>query len=162
MEDIIKTFFQELSENLYIDYYYLDIVNEGPNIYLLKIKTEDSSILIGIHWKNLQAIEYILNLLFYRKYRKKIRLNLEINDYILYREERLKKHIIAKIAFAKKILRDVDLGPISPYERKKAHFYVAELWDPDIYTKSIWNWDERRLYICLKDVNSNNKSEDQT
>jgi predicted RNA-binding protein Jag len=39
----------------------------------------------------------------------------------------------------------------SAYERKKIHSIVGEYWNPKIYTKSVWEWNERRLFICKTD-----------
>ena len=39
----------------------------------------------------------------------------------------------------------------SAYDRKKIHSIVAEYKNDKIYTKSIWEWNQRRLYICKID-----------
>jgi hypothetical protein len=48
------------------------------------------------------------------------------------------------------------LPKFSSYERKKIHDYIGTLNDSEIFTKSKWEWSERRLYIFL---NKNNQYE---
>jgi predicted RNA-binding protein Jag len=52
----------------------------------------------------------------------------------------------------KKTGQDFKLPYYGWYERKKIHSYVAELNDPTIFTKSIGEWNQRRLYLCKKEA----------
>lgn len=55
-----------------------------------------------------------------------------------------------QIDFLKKSWKDVEMPFLSAYERKKVHSFISDMWDDYIFTKSIWEWAERRLFICTK------------
>lgn len=155
MEENIKDIIKKLFEKLSINYEKLDIIMDNQNIFFIKIKTNDSPLLIWSHWKNLEAIEFILKSIIINNLDNKIKLHLEINDYIHSKDERLKKYVLSKVEFAKKIWKDIRLNKLNAYERKKAHSYVSELNDKDVSTKSKWEAEERRLYICINNKTNN-------
>jgi len=144
IRNLIETFFEKFTlpiESITID------ISENKNISI-KIKTHDSALFIWSHGKNLEAFELVLKTMISRKQEEKIRLHIEINDYINSKDERLFSMIKEKIALLKKWNSDIKLSELNAYERKKVHSFVADLKDDTIYTKSIWEWVERRLYIC--------------
>ncbi len=145
---LINVFFEKLGVS--IDS--IDIIQEEENIFLIKIKTEESGIIIGPHWKNLETIQLILKLMVSNKIWSKIKLHLEVNDYMESKDEKLFLFIKSKIIIVEKTSRDIQLPFYWAYERKKIHSFVADYWNNIIYTKSIWEWKERRLYICKKDA----------
>jgi len=140
---IIETFFEKL--NLSIES--IDIKENLDNNIFIKIKTPDSSLFIWSHGKNLESFEIILKSMISR-WKERIRLHIEINDYINSRDEKLFFMIKEKIILLKKWVNDIKISNLNPYERKKAHAFVSDLQDTKIYTKSIWEWSERSLYIC--------------
>ena len=144
IEKLTKDFFN----NFWIEFSELDITNEEDNIFLIKIKTEESWLLIWPHWKNLDNINYILKLIIRWTISDKIKIHLEINDYIKTKDERLKNFITSKIRYVEKSSQDLKLPFYSAYDRKKIHSYVSEHNNEKIFTKSIWEWRQRRLHIC--------------
>jgi predicted RNA-binding protein Jag len=58
---------------------------------------------------------------------------------------------MSKIKIVEDSWKDLKLPFFSSYERKKIHSIVSEYWNPKIYTKSIWELRERRLFICRID-----------
>jgi len=140
---IIETFFEKL--NLSIES--IDIKENLDNNIFIKIKTPDSSLFIWSHGKNLESFEIILKSMISR-WKERIRLHIEINDYINSRDEKLFFMIKEKINLLKKWVNDIKISNLNPYERKKVHAFVSDLQDTKIYTKSIWEWNERSLYIC--------------
>jgi len=142
---LIKEFFDKL--NIKIDS--LEFSNEeNSNIYNLKIQTEESWILIWPHGKNIDAIQNIIKLLISKNIWEKIKLHLEINDYRKSKDDRLFDFIKKEISYLEKTWKDIKLPYFSSYERKKIHSIVHKMENDSIYTKSIWEWKERRLYIC--------------
>jgi len=157
MTEIIKLFFEKL--NINIDS--ININQEKSNIFNIKIKTTESWLVIWQNWKNLDAIQNILRLIISKKIcnnlrykeinnneNQKIRIQLEINDYIKTKDDRLFDFIKNEISHIEKTWKDIKLPFFFPYERKKIHSFVHKLENKSIYTKSIWEWKERRLYIC--------------
>jgi len=141
----IKTFFEKLQINIEN----LDIVVEEGYIFNVKIKTDDSWIVIWPHWKNIDYIQNILRLIISKSLDKKASLHLEVNDYMKTKDERLFDFIKSKINYAEKIEKDIVLPFLNSYERKKVHSFVANLNKPYITTKSTWEWKDRRMSICI-------------
>lgn len=146
IENIIRTFFDKLQ----VQSDSLEIKEDETNIFSVAIKTEDSWILIGPHWKNLEAIQWLLKLMLSKQIDGKVKLHLEVNDYMESKDERLFSFIKSKIELVEKSWRDVKLPFYWAYDRKKIHSFVAEYWNSDISTKSEWEWKERRLFISTK------------
>ena len=148
IKDLVDIFFNKL--DIKIDS--IDVKQEEENIFFIKLKTEESWLIIWPHWKNLENIKLILNLMIWRLVWNKIRLHIEVNDYMQSKDEKLFSFINSKIVIVEKTSRDIQLPFYSSYERKKIHSFVADYKNDQIYTKSIWEWRERRLYICKKDA----------
>lgn len=148
--EIIEELVRNLFEKLDLDFSELKVEIQEENIFFIKIKTEDSGIIIGPRGKHLEAIKTILKLLIHTKLEKNIKIHLEINDYLESKEEKLLQMIKRKIEVVEQTGKDIKLPFLSWYERKLVHSFVAEYANPLIYTKSLWEWRERFLHICKK------------
>jgi len=149
MQNDIKILTDELFERLNIKIDLIEIVNvDASNIFNIKIKTDESGILIWPNGRNLDAIQNILKLMCSKKTWEKIKLHIEINDYIKTKEDRLFDFIKSKVSLVKKNKVDFQLPFYSAYDRKKIHAFISDMNDETIFTKSIWEWKQRRLYIC--------------
>lgn len=144
IEKLSKTFF----DWLWISIDSLEVINEENNIFLIKIQSSESPLLIWTNWKNLDNILNILKLIIKNNLEENVKIHIEINDYQKSKDDKLKKYIESKIEFVEKTWKDLKLPFFSAYERKKIHSFVSEYNNPKIYTKSIWEGSERRLYIC--------------
>lgn len=152
MENDIRALVSEFFEKLNVKIDSLEVTNvDESNIFNIKIETDESGILIWPHWKNLNMIESIIRLMCSKKVGEKIKLHVEVNDYIKSKDDRLFDFIKSKIRFIEKNWKDIQLPFYSSYERKKIHWFVSELENKKIYTKSIWEWKDRRLYICKEE-----------
>jgi predicted RNA-binding protein Jag len=144
IEDLSKKFF----EKLWVEISEIEAVSEQEKIFLLKIKSTDSNILIWPHWKNLEAIQSVLKMMCSNKIWERIKIHLEINDYIHNKDERLFQIISEKIKILKSSQNEsLKLPTLNPYERKKVHSFVMDLKDDSIYTKSEWEWKNRRIFL---------------
>jgi len=126
----------------------IEIIKEENNIFIIKINTPESWLIIWPNWRNLDHVSNILKLIIKKNILEQIKIHIEINDYIKSKDDRLKELIISKIKIVEKDWKDLMLPYYSPYDRKKIHSIVSEYKNEKIYTKSIWEWRERRLYIC--------------
>lgn len=127
----------------------LEVINQEKNIFLIKIKSEESGLIIWPNWKNLDHISSILKLIIKNNLKENLKIHIEINDYIKSKDDRLKNLIISKIKLVEKSWKDLMLPFYSAYDRKKIHSIVSDYKNEKIYTKSIWEWNDRRLYICM-------------
>ena len=146
---LIKDFFEKL--NISINSLEID-KSDDKNIYNIKIKTDESWLIIWSHWKNLDAIQNILKNIISNNIWEKIKIHLEINDYIKTKDDRLFDFIQKEIEYVKKTGKEIKLPYYSAYERKKIHSYVHNLENPWVETKSRWEWKERRLYITKEAI----------
>ncbi len=144
MREVIEKFF----EKLWVTYDFFEI-KEDDKWLTVKIKTQESGLLIWPNGKNLDAITAILRQMI-NSQDTKVKLRLEINDYETSKDARLFQFIQNKISEVKKSSIECMLPYYSPYERKKIHWYIAELKDETIIAKSKWEWKERRMYISQK------------
>lgn len=145
----IKEFCTEFFEKIWIDFTDLEVRSEWEDIFFVKLETTDSGILIWKHWTVFESIQSLLRNIISNKYDKKIKIHLDINDYIHNKDEKLFSSIDSKIEYAKKVSRNMKLPVLTAYERKKVHSYIADLWDEDIRTESRWEWKDIRLFIVL-------------
>lgn len=151
MKNTIKELAQTFFEKLGIEYSSLDVQEETDKIFLIKIESGDSNILIGPHGKNIEVIKSLLKLLIGKKLGENIIIHLEVNDYMKQKEEKLFSYIQSKIEYVQSSGKEITLPFFTAYERKKVHSYVSEKWE-NIYTKSVWEWPERRIHLCKKDA----------
>ena len=163
MENDIKLITSEFFDKLWVTLDELNILNvdNSNNIFNIKIKTKESSLLIWYHWKTIDSIQNILKSIYSKKFEQNIIIHLEINDYMKSKDDRLFDFINSKIILLKNLKKDIKLPFYSAYNRKKIHSFISELNDNNICTNSIWEWKDRRLYISIKskklsiDIDSN-------
>lgn len=148
----VKKITSEFFEKMLVELDSLEVIQEDENIFYVKIKTTESSLVIGYSGKNLEDIRTILKGILSKINGKNVVLHLEVNDYLSKKEDKLFDFISKKIEIVK-TGREVILPFFNSYERKKIHGYVSELKDDTIFTKSIGEWEERRMHICKKSKN---------
>lgn len=149
MENNIKELVSQFFEKLDIKIDSIDIKKMQDNIFSIKIETEESGIIIGPHWRNLDSIKLILNLMISKLVWEKIRIHIEVNDYMQSKDERLFSFIESKIQIVEQTSRDIQLPFYTSYDRKKIHSYVAEYQNDCIYTKVFEN-EEIEDYTYVK------------
>lgn len=148
----VKKITSEFFEKMLVELDSFEVIQEDENIFYVKIKTTESSLVIGYSGKNLEDIRTILKGILSKINGKNVVLHLEVNDYLSKKEDKLFDFIKKKIEIVK-TGREVILPFFNSYERKKIHGYVSELKDDTIFTKSIGEWEERRMHICKKSKN---------
>jgi len=145
IKDIIEKFFFLLWVN-----FELKTIDVKNNIIDIKIKSDDSNLIIWYSWNNLTSIRSILNIILYKKFNEKIILNIEINDYLYSKDQKLYSFIDSKIK-KNKDSNKIILSNFNSYERKKIHSYIKEKYSQSWYfTTSIWELNNRKIYILKK------------
>lgn len=150
MENKIKDLSQEFFTNFWTKIENIEVVKKEENIFLIKVQTPDSGKIIWPHGRNLDSVTQVLKLIILRNLEnsEKIRIYLEINDYLKSKDDRLKDFIISKIKIVEKTWNDLKMPFFTAYERKKIHDIVADYGNPSVFTQSIWEGNERRIHIC--------------
>lgn len=144
---VSRDFFDKLG----IDYDVLDVIEKEENIFLVKIQSKESGLFIWSNGKNLESLNRILRIITKTNIGDEIRISIEVNNYLEQKDEHLKDFIRNKISIVEKNWEDLKLPFYNAYDRKKIHSFVSEYGNNKIYTKSIGEGKERRLYICKKD-----------
>ncbi|MBU2562935.1 MAG: KH domain-containing protein [Actinobacteria bacterium] len=111
----------------------------------LSVQGEDLRIAIGRDGKNMQALEYIINLIGKRKKLVDRNVTIDIKDYRKKKIEKIKK---TAVIMAKKAIsegRKIALEPMCAYERKIIHNALAKF--KDVTTRSRYEEPNRSIII---------------
>ncbi len=146
MLEKIKKITEEFFSKLKVEVDNIEVKQEDENIFFIKLETNESHFLIWTHWKNLDVITNILKLILLKNLWENIVIHLEVNDYLESKDKKLFRFIESKIRIVEKTGKDVRLPFLTAYERKKVHSFVSDL-NNDLFTKSEWEWKNRRLFI---------------
>ncbi len=109
------------------------------------IETNRNALIIGNNGSTLQALNDLVKLAVSRKYKRKMRILLDISDY---KDRKYKRSIFVAKKCAKEVLKthvDIKLDPMTPDERKKVHNALAVF--KDIKTESIGDGKDRAIVI---------------
>ncbi len=112
---------------------------------IINIYGRDLGIAIGKNGKNMEAIEYILNLYVKRKGLSERSLTIDIKDYKKKKYESIKKMALKMAVKAIKEQKKIALKPMPSYERKIIHDILSE--NKEVKTKSKNKEPYRRIII---------------
>lgn len=148
LTEIAQGFFTSLG----IDFTDLEVQVQDAekNIYLVKIASTDSPLLIGPHGRTLEETQSLLMQMAENKLQNHCLIHLEINDYLAEKQRRLFAIVDRKVDLASRNGIDQVIYDLSGYERKQVHAYISEKY-PDIATKSSDGERGRELHIMLKE-----------
>lgn len=125
------------------------------------IRTDDGRI-IGKDGEHLRALNYIMLKITERRMRPqkeeskasltdKKRFFIDVNDHQTKRIEEIRNHARMLGERAKLFNKDIEMPPMSSYERLIVHSYFAE--DPEIETRSDGTGKNRKVVLRIKNTN---------
>ncbi len=100
-----------------------------------------------MHGKNIEAFQHLLGRMIERQTDKFIHVHLEVNDYMKKKDEKLWRFLDSKIALVMSTRQPIRMASLTPYERKKAHSYIADKNIPGFNTQSEGEGTERVLVL---------------
>lgn len=151
IEDILKETLSTILKHLGTKYNKIVITEDEKDSYLVNIKSEEPSLLIGYHGENIQALQHILKVLTWKKCsNEQFNILLDIDDYRKRQEDNVIGMAQRKVEAARKTGRKQILPPMSPYFRRKIHLYCMGAGFDDIETSSEGDDDRRHVIIKLK------------
>jgi len=115
---------------------------------IVKIDEDDKGIIIGKRGKNLDEIQFLLNLIINKGREKYIRVVFNVEDYREKREETLKRLAKKMAEKCRYYNHKVKLEPMNPYERRIIHSTLQE--ETDIITYSEGDEPYRKVVIDKK------------
>ena len=125
-------------------------VGENPHTHSPKfvIKSADSAIIIGVNGANLLAFNHLIKRMASRGKEEddeSTKFFIDVNNYQEKLEEELKNKAKIMSERARSFKSDIELDPMSSYERMIIHSCLQNI--PDIKTESVGFGRERRVVI---------------
>lgn len=148
-EERTKKFFDVLLKKMDIRAdYEVDFSDNVLKIDIVKINEDDKGIIIGKRGKNLDEIQFLLNLIVNKGRQNYVRVIFNVEDYRAKREETLKKLANKMADKCRYYKHKVRLEPMNPYERRIIHSTLQDA--TDIITYSEGEEPYRKVVIDLK------------
>ncbi|MGD9568156.1 MAG: RNA-binding cell elongation regulator Jag/EloR [Sedimentibacter sp.] len=148
-EERTKKFFDVLLKKMDIEAdYEVNLSDNVLKVDIVKINEDDKGIIIGKRGKNLDEIQFLLNLMVNRGRQDYVRVIFNVEDYRAKREETLKKLANKMAEKCRYYKHKVRLEPMNPYERRIIHSTLQEY--EDIITYSEGEEPYRKVVIDIK------------
>ncbi len=129
----------------------LDIHDDGKNEAVFVIEGKDAGELIGRRGEQLDALQYLANLVANKKETKDrefTRITIDIENYRAKRDKNLKLLARKTAAKVEKTKRNVALEPMNAYERRIIHAEIQAI--PGVSTNSVGEEGNRRVVVYLE------------
>jgi len=152
MENDIKDIIHELLTKMDIPYSSITVeLTEDEKTYRVNIESENSSLLIGKHGENMQALQAIAKLIVYKKFpnNKDFSLIVDIDNYRYRQEESVIEIANRKADYVRQTGRSQSLPPMSPYFRRVVHMHLMQPEFDDLITESHGQGSYRQVKIRL-------------
>ena len=121
-------------------------VKTADDTYLVDLVGDNLGILIGRRGETLDAIQHLTNYAVNRSAVKRVRINVDAENYRLKREESLQR-LAAKVAGkVVKYRRSITLEPMNAYERHVIHAALQDY--PEVTTFSTGSEPHRRIVVA--------------
>ncbi|MFQ3549289.1 MAG: RNA-binding cell elongation regulator Jag/EloR [Armatimonadota bacterium] len=147
--EIVTNLLSDIIEKMGIDAR-IEVKSDNDEEIEIEIKGEDVAILIGKRGQTLDALQYLLAIAGNKSVQGRKRVLLDAEGY---REKHRKTLESMAIEYAKEVKlmgKEAVLDPQSPRDRRIIHMALAN--DPDVYTYSEGEGDERHVVISPKDT----------
>lgn len=122
--------------------------SQGLESILVDIKTPDGNLLIGQRGQSLDAFQHLARVILRKKLNQIINFIVDVNDYRKKKEQYLKDLALDAASKVKSSSEEIELAPMSSYERRIIHLVLAE--NEEVATESIGEEPERRVVIKPK------------
>jgi spoIIIJ-associated protein len=120
----------------------------ADNPVVFNITGDDLGGLIGRRGQTLDALQYLVRLIFARQTKSKMPIMVDVEGYKQRRFEDLKTLALNVADQVKSKRSSVRLEPMTPYERRIVHMTLAN--DPDVETESIGEGESRKIVVSPK------------
>ncbi len=117
--------------------------------YLINIKeSESSGYLIGYHGQTIDALQYLINLMYFYKYGAWEQIRVEVGDYQAKKIQFLHDQVdktVERVLFLKE---SVQMLPMNASERRVVHLYLKD--NENVKTESVGEGRNRAVVISFK------------
>jgi spoIIIJ-associated protein len=118
------------------------------NPVVFNVTGDDLGGLIGRRGQTLDALQYLVRLIFARQTKSRMPIMIDIEGYKQRRFEDLKVMALNVAAQVKEQRSSVRLEPMSAFERRIIHVTLAN--DPDVETESVGEGEARKIVVSPK------------
>jgi spoIIIJ-associated protein len=134
----------------------VDVITTGAEITIeenqericYKVDGGNPAILIGKRGQTLEAIQYIVEKVINKRYENRIRVQVDIEDYLEMRRDNLKQLAERLAEKAKRTGKPVTIGQMNAHDRRIVHLTLKD--DFGVRTKSVGDGYLRKLVIFPK------------
>lgn len=144
MENQIQTTIKNLLEKLGVSYESVEAVSDDDMLVFM-IKTEESALLIGPQGSHLQQLNFLIKRIVEREGAPDSPFSIDINEYQKKRNDELKMRAKMFAERARSLVSNVELEPMSSYERRIVHAALSE--EHGVETESSGFGRARRVVI---------------
>ncbi|MGI6433969.1 MAG: RNA-binding cell elongation regulator Jag/EloR [Syntrophomonadaceae bacterium] len=145
-EDICRVV-EELLNRMKLSYR-IDKVDYAEERVRINIAGKDVGLLIGRKGETLNALQFVVGLIYNRNREDKIRIILDVEDYRKKKEQSLQSLALRLSDKVKNTKKNVVMRPMSSQERRIVH--TALQGDPQVTTYSTGDEPNRKVVISLK------------
>jgi len=131
------------------------ILKEEDSRVLFDIKGDDAAILIGKRGQTLEAIQYLIEKIVNRNNKNRVRVQVDIEDYLENRKQSLKELAVRTAQKTKQTGRPASVGQMNAHDRRIVHLALKD--DKGVRTQSMGEGFYRKLVIFPKKNTKNNK-----
>ena len=141
---VLKRIVDTISDDAHIK------MENGREGLMFSVKGSDAALLIGKRGQTLEAIQSLVEKIInkHNAHNGKIRVQVDVEDYLQTRQENLEKLAQKLAAKSKRIGKPIALSQMSAYERRIIHLALKK--DPGVRTKSKGEGYLRKLVIFPK------------
>lgn len=137
-QDIVNQFLENLSVEATAKVFQVD------EYLKIEIEGKDSSLLIGWHGDNLQAMRHLLSIILRKKLGPETRVTVDVAGYLEKKEERIQAMAQRAIDKLEATGRSQELRDLSPFERRMAHSYIT---DKGYQSDSVGEGSDRHIVV---------------
>jgi len=120
-------------------------VATSPDSIRLKIETDNPAILIGRHGRTLDALQYLVRKMVWKKHNTKVRITFDVEGYRDRRRESLTQLALRLGEQVKRSGKPATISPMNAYDRRVVHIALRD--DALVRTQSKGNGLFRKLVI---------------
>ncbi|MEK7556131.1 MAG: R3H domain-containing nucleic acid-binding protein [Patescibacteria group bacterium] len=148
----IKDIIEEILKHLTIPFNGVDIVSGEIGVVFM-INTDEARFLIGNNGANLIALNHVVKRIVDKRKKEEEFTNftIDVNSYQKQRNEELQNKAKMLAERAKSLHVDVEMEPMTPYERMVVHTTLAG--DLEVETASVGFGKDRKVVIKYKNTN---------
>jgi spoIIIJ-associated protein len=126
----------------------ISVEEDGEGTVKVDIQGNDLNFLIGYRGEALDALQTLLGIIVYKKQNEWTHIVVDINGYRKEKQDKIEhitKNYIDKVRFFGK---EVEMSPMTSYERRQVHTFVADY--DDVISESKGEGQARRVVLKPK------------